>query len=91
MRLEEYRGLWNGVGPRLLAEAADITGLPQPSGAKVRLTLCNVPSQSIFGISVNMRFALRSYATTPVPLRYKVDTQFHELLHDMLEGHIPEK
>lgn len=88
-RLEEYRELWNGVGPRLLAEAEAITGIPQPAAAKVRLTLCNVPSQSIFGISVNMRFALKSYSTAPVPLRYKVDIQFHELLHRMLRGHIP--
>lgn len=89
-RLEEYRSLWRGVGPRLLAEAERLTGLSRPSGARVRLTLCDVPSQSLFGISVNMRFALRSYADTPVPFRYKVDTQFHELLHHMLHGHIPE-
>jgi hypothetical protein len=88
-RLEEYRELWNRVGPRLLAGAEAITGIPQPAAAKVRLTLCNVPSQSIFGISVNMRFALKSYSKAPVPLRYKVDTQFHELLHRMLRGHIP--
>jgi hypothetical protein len=88
-RLEEYRELWNSVGPRLLAGAEAIAGIPQPAAARVRLTLCNVPSQSIFGISVNMRFALKSFSTTPVPLRYKVDTQFHELLHHMLSGHIP--
>jgi hypothetical protein len=88
-RLQEYRELWNSVGPRLLAGAEAITGIPQPAAAMVRLTLCNVPSQSIFGISVNMRFALKSYSTAPVPLRYKVDTQFHELLHRMLRGYIP--
>jgi hypothetical protein len=90
-RLDEYRALWGGVGPRLLAEAEAITGLPKPARANVRLTLCDVPSQSILGISVNMRFALKSFTSTPVPLRYKVDTQFHELLHRMLDGHIPEK
>ena len=88
-RLDEYRGLWNTVGPRLLGQAEAITGLRRPAAETVRLTLCNVPSQSIFGISVNMRFALRSYTPAPVPLRYKVDTQFHELLHNMLDGHVP--
>lgn len=88
-RLEEYRGLWSSVGPRLLAKAEGITGLQRPAAKTVRLTLCNLPSQSILGISVNMRFAMRSYTAAPVPLRYKVDTQFHELLHHMLDGHVP--
>jgi hypothetical protein len=77
------------VGPRLLAEAEALTGIPRPRSVDVHLTLCNVPSQSIFGVSVNMRFGLKSYTTMPVPFRYKVDTQFHELLHRMIDGHVP--
>jgi hypothetical protein len=87
-RLAEYRRLWNEVGPRVLAAAEAITGLQRPAVKKVRLTLCNLPSQSILGISVNMRFALQSFTPNPVPLRYKVDTQLHEILHRMLDGHI---
>lgn len=88
-RLDEYRSLWDRIGPRLLAKAEEISGLRPPASAKVRLTLCNVPSQSILGISVNMRFAMQTFTATPVPLRYKVDTQFHELLHRILDGHVP--
>jgi hypothetical protein len=51
------------------------------------LTLCDLPSQSIAGISVNMRYALRSFTPNPVPMRYKVDTLFHELLHDYIARH----
>lgn len=88
-RLDEYRNLWSRIGPDLLAQAEKISGLRSPRSANVRLTLCNLPSQSILGITVNMRFAMQSFTDTPVPLRYKVDTQFHELLHRMLDGHLP--
>ena len=53
----------------------------------MRLTLCDLPSQSIGGISVNMRYALKSFTPSPVPLRYKVDVLFHELLHRFLAQH----
>jgi len=31
-----------------------------------------------------MRYALKSFTQTPAPMRYKVDTLFHELLHEFL-------
>ncbi len=81
-RKAEFDGLWATVGPKLIEATESITGKPFPGGDHTaRLTLCNVPSQSIVGISVNMRYALKSFTATPVSMRYKVDTLFHELLH----------
>jgi len=36
-----------------------------------------------------MRFALHSFTSTPVPLRYKVDTAFHESLHGFVAKYAP--
>ena len=90
-RLPEFRRLWEKTGPKMLAEAEELTGLHAPASVTARLTLCNLPSQSFLGVSVNMRFALGSFTSEPVPLRYKVDTLFHELLHRMLAGHVEAK
>jgi hypothetical protein len=90
-RLPEFRSLWEKAGPGMLAASQELTGLSAPASATVRLTLCNLPSQSFLGVSVNMRFALGSFTNDPVPLRYKVDTLFHELLHKMLAGHVEAK
>lgn len=87
----ELEALWNAVGPTLISSAEKITGHKFPEGRQtVRLTLCDMPSQSIAGISVNMRYALRSFTANPVPLRYKADTLFHELLHKFLAPHSSE-
>ncbi len=55
----------------------------------VHLTLCDVPSNAFFGVTVNMRYALRSFTSSPVPLRYKVDTVFHEALHEFVLRNTP--
>jgi hypothetical protein len=69
----------------MIAATEEITGKPFPDDeVTARLTLCNVPSQSILGISVNMRYALRSFTDNPVSMRYKVNTLFHEMLHNYL-------
>ncbi len=84
-RMPELEALWGREGPAWLEAAEAITGqavLTEP--AKVHLTLCDVPSQAMVGISVNMRYALRSFVSAPVPLRYKLDTAFHELLHGLI-------
>lgn len=87
-RKSEFDALWNAVGPRLLAATSKVTGKSFPSGSlRARLTLCNVPSQSMLGTSVNMRYALKSFTASPVPMRYKVDTLYHELLHEYLAEH----
>jgi hypothetical protein len=87
-RLPEYRALWERDGPRMLSMAEELSGLPQPRNARVHLTLCALPSRSFLGTSVNMRYALQGFTATPVPLRYKVDVQLHELLHLMLDDRV---
>ncbi len=90
-RMEEFASLWRDAGPAMMAQAETLTGIRFPDDkVTVRLTLCDLPSQSFWGISVNMRFALHSFTETPVPLRYKMDTLFHERLHPYLAGHLPE-
>jgi hypothetical protein len=85
-RLTEFEQLWASRGPGLIAAAEAVTGKPfPPEEVTARLTLCNVPSQSIVGVSVNMRYALSSFTASPVPMSYKADTLFHELLHRYLE------
>jgi hypothetical protein len=87
-RLPELQEMWKTEGTKMFAAAARITGWQlQPPGS-VRLTLCDTPSQSFTGPSVNMRFALKSFTPTPVPLRYKVDTAFHESLHPYIARHV---
>jgi hypothetical protein len=86
-RKGEFEALWAVVGPKLIQATESLTGKPFPSEpVTARLTLCNLPSQSFVGISVNMRYALKSFASPPVPMRYKVDTLFHELLHVYLSS-----
>ncbi len=76
------------MGPAQIAATEHITGKAFPTGHfKARLTLCNLPSQSFAGVSINMRYALKSFTSTPVPLRYKQNTLFHELLHKFLALH----
>ena len=91
-RKAEFEALWTSVGTKLIEATEAITGKPFPTEhVTARLTLCNLPSQSIVGVSVNMRFALNSFVSPPVPMRYKVDTLFHELLHLFLASHPMEK
>ena len=87
-RQAEFETLWNAQGPRLMEAAETITGKRfPPEQIEAQLTLCNTPSESFAAtgrVSINMRYALRSFTSTPVPMRYKVDTLFHELLHVFL-------
>lgn len=90
-RLPEMQALWESAAPPMLAAVRKLTNKSlDPLPATVLLTLCDSPSQSRFGISVNMRFALGAFTANPVPLRYKVDTAFHELLHGFVSRHVPE-
>ncbi len=87
-RLEEFKDQWIAISPKLIATTEEITGKLFPEeNFTAYLTLCNMPSQSILGISINMRYALKSFKQPAVPLRYKVDTLFHELLHEFLAEH----
>lgn len=88
-RLPELRRIWSAIGPKLIERATQVVPLQAPDSLNARLTLCDLPSQSILGISVNMRFALAAFTKDPVSLRYKADTLFHEILHRMLLGHVP--
>jgi hypothetical protein len=88
--LPEFRNLWNARGVAMFAAAASLTHRPIDRQIEtVRLTLCDTPSQSFSGPIVNMRFALRSFTASPVPLRYKVDIAFHESLHRFVAEFAP--
>jgi hypothetical protein len=90
-RQSEFVTLWEAESPRLIAAAEAISGKSfPPQEITARLTLCNAPSESFpekGRVTINMRYALRSFTPEPVPLRYKVDTLFHELLHVFLNQH----
>ena len=87
-RREEFDNLWKTLGPKMIHAAETVTGKSFSGGSiTARLTLCDLPSQSSDEITINMRYALRSFTATPVPMRYKVDTLFHELLHVFLTEH----
>ena len=87
-RLPELQAMWKSEGTKMFAAASSITGSQLLPPDTVRLTLCDTPSQSLTGPSVNMRFALKSFTPTPVPLRYKVDTAFHESLHAFIASRV---
>ena len=90
-RQAEFMRMWEKESPQLVAAVESITGKPfLAQEITARLTLCNTPSESSPGadrVTVNMRFALASFTRTPVPMRYKVHTLFHELLHIFLYEH----
>jgi hypothetical protein len=90
-RQPEFVKYWQSEGPKLLAATEAISGRDFPSQEiTARLTLCNAPSESFPGtdrVTINMRYALRSFTPEPVSMRYKVDTLFHELLHIFLSVH----
>jgi hypothetical protein len=89
-RLPEMQTLWKAIAPPMLAAVKNLTGKSiDPPASPIRLTLCDLPSQSKFGTSVNMRFALRAFTEQPVPLRYKADTAFHEVLHPFVSRYAP--
>jgi len=87
-RQSEFEKLWDEEGPRFLAATEAISGKQfPPQEVAAQLTLCNTPSESFAAtgrVSINMRYTLKSFTSTPVPMRYKVDTLFHELLHVFL-------
>jgi len=88
--LPNFRDLWNAKGPAMFTAVTTLTHRSiDPHVEPVRLTLCDTPSQSSSGPSVNMRFALHSFTTSPVPLRYKIDVAFHESLHRFVAEYTP--
>ena len=93
-RRPEFEKLWKAEGPRLLAATEAISGREfPPQEVTDRLTLCNAPSESFPGtdrVTINMRYALRSFTPEPVSMRYKVYTLFHELLHSFVVENLPE-
>ena len=68
-KLPEFERQWATLGQKLMAMAEKITGKQfTQKDITVHLTLCNVPSNSLPGVVVNMRYALASFAPAPVPL-----------------------
>lgn len=88
-RLSEVSSLWESIGPALIGAVAAETKKTLAHPNTVHLTLSDRPSNSFFGITVNMRYALRSFTATPVPMRYKIDTIFHESLHEFVSRNTP--
>ena len=72
-REPEFIRLWETEGPRLVAAAEAISGKDFPSQEMTaRLTLCKVPSESFpetGHVTINMRYALRSFTPEPVSMR----------------------
>lgn len=83
-RLPAMRALWAREGYPVLERMFELSGRRLHGRRTIRTTLCDLPSSSLLGASVNMRHALPSYTRTPVPLRYKVSVANHELLHSLL-------
>jgi hypothetical protein len=88
-RLPEISALWESVGPAWVAAVTAATKKPFSAPKTVHLTLTDRPSNSLLGVTVNMRYALRSFTATPVPMRYKIDTVFHEALHGFVSRNTP--
>ena len=86
--IKRFGGMWAELGPKLLSTIEKITGRPF-SGKTIaaHLTLCDLPSQALFGISINMRYALSSFTKSPVPMRYKIGVLYHEILHGFVDDH----
>jgi hypothetical protein len=84
-RKAEFERLWESEAPRLFEATEAIAGKAFPAQEiTARLTLCSTPSESLPGadqVAVNMRYVLKSFTAKPVPMRYKANTLFHELLH----------
>ncbi len=89
--LPRVHELWDALGPKLLTATEKITGKQfSRRDVEIRLTLCNLPSESSHGdIKVNMRFALHTFTKDPVSLRYKVSLFYHELLHEFVDKNLP--
>jgi hypothetical protein len=85
-----FNDMWAEIGPKLLSVTEKMTGkmFTQKSIA-AHLTLCDLPSQSILGIYVNMRYALSSFTKDPVPMRYKIGVLYHEILHRYVDKLLP--
>ncbi len=90
--LGRFNDVWAKVGPTLLHTTETITG-KQFTQKKItaHLTLCDLPSQSMLGVAINMRYALASFTKNPVPMRYKVSVLYHEVLHKFVADHMPAK
>ena len=88
-RLPEFAKLWESISPTLIEAVSVNTKKPFSPPKTVHLTLTDQPSNSFLGITVNMRYALRSFTAAPVPMRYKIDTVFHEALHEFVWRYTP--
>ena len=88
-RIEEFRSTWDALGPQLLSETERLSGYKFDDSISAYLSLCSVPSQSLFGISINMRYALASFTSEPVSFEYKAAVIYHEILHELIAERIP--
>lgn len=89
IRKTELEQEWEKTGQKLISAAEEITGSNFEKKQYVAyLTLCNTPSRSS-PLILNMRHSLSSFSENPVPMRYKRDTLFHELMHPYIDELLP--
>jgi hypothetical protein len=88
-RIEEFRSTWDAIGPQLLSETERLSGYKFDDSISAYLSLCSVPSQSLVGISINMRYALASFTSEPVSFEYKAAVIYHEILHQLIAERVP--
>ena len=66
-KLEGFQSSWDAVGTKLLAATEHVTGNNfSRASITAYLSLCATPSQSGFGISVNMRYSMSMFVDDPV-------------------------
>jgi hypothetical protein len=88
-RLNEFHSEGSSAEAELLSTTEKIVGKPlMRRSATARVTLCDTPSRSS-PLLVNMRYALASFTSSPVPMHVKVGTLYHELLHNYIADFLP--
>lgn len=88
-RLPEFRREWAKEGPLLLRTSEQIVGRKfKDREVAVSLSVCSMPSMGD-PMLINMRYSLKSFIATPLPMDVTIGNIYHELLHRYLEGNIP--
>ena len=87
--LPEFENAWGTLGVQLVSGSEEVIKKKIDLNFTAHLTLCNTPSRSL-PVILNMRYALTSFTDSPVPLRVKVGTLHHEILHREVDDLVPD-